>query len=144
MKKNTYLDPELLQEKLSKKLYNHREKLKLTQRSVAYSLGKSESTYQRWEATGKGLTNIFDILKVFRVLDFSVTEIIEILGLPNLKLDEIKNIYSDEDTLKSIKEAGIYSYLRKNCTDIKDITIEKLLDILCEEHHKRYQRKHGC
>lgn len=125
------------QKKLSKQLLDHREKHKLSQCDVADAVGKSRDTYQRWESSGKCLTDIFSLLKVFEVLDFSTTEIIDVLGLPHLTLSEVKEIYQDEDLLKSIKGNGIYSAMRKNCPDIDDFTLQKLLVLFLEECLKR-------
>lgn len=140
-KENVYLEPETFRESLKGQLPKHRENLGLKQKDVAHLIDKPESTYQRWEATGDGLTNIFNILKVFQVLGFSTTEIIKILGLSQLKPSEIGEICTDEGTLKSIKEDGIYLYVRNNRANMDDITIEKLLDALFEERLKRHQRK---
>ena len=130
------------QEKLGKQLLNHRNKLKLSQYDAASAVGKSPDTYQRWEY-GQHLTDIFSLLRVFEVLKFSTTEIIDVLGLPPLTLDEVKATYQDEDTLKSIKENGIYSVMRKKCPDMNDFTLEKLLILFLEEHSKRLESRHG-
>lgn len=132
-----------LQEKLKGQIREHRKKRKLSQLNVANAVGKSVDTYQRWEYTGKGLTNIFILLSVFQTLNFSITEIIDILGLPPLTLSEIKTIYQDEGTLKSIKENGICSAIRENCHHMDDFTLERLLVILLKEHSKRLESRHG-
>lgn len=131
------------QEKLKGLLREYRIKRNLSQFDVANAVGKSLDTYQRWEYTGKGLTNIFILLSVFQTLDFSITEIIDILGLPPLTLSEIKAIYQDEGTLKSIKENGICSAIRENCRHMEDFTWERLLVILLKEHSKRLESRHG-
>ena len=130
------------QKKLKKQLRKHRTKLKLTQLDVANAVGKSLDTYQRWER-GKCLTDIISLLSVFQVLDFSTTEIIDVLGLPPITLSEIKANYQNEDILKCIEENGIYSAMRQKSSDIDDFTLEKLLDFLLEENAKRLKSKHG-
>lgn len=130
------------QEKLKKELKEHREKHNYSQLGVADAVGKSLDTYQRWESSGKYLTNIFTLLSVFHELNFSTTEIIDVLGLPPLTLSEIKAIYQDEDTLENIKENGIYSVMRKKCPDMDDFTLEKLLALFLNEHLKRLENRH--
>lgn len=131
------------QEKLKRQLFEHRTKLKLSQLDVADAVGRSRDTYLRWEKYGQRLTDIFKLLSVFQVLEFSTTEIINVLGLPPLTLSEMKAIYQDEDTLKNIKENGIYSAMRENCPDMEDFILEKLLALLFKEHSKRLERRRG-
>ena len=140
--KNEYFELEF-QKNLKKQLHEHRIKRKLRQLDVANAIGKSLDTYQRWESTGQHLNDIFSLLSVFRVLNFSTTEIIDVLGLPPLTLSEIKGIYQDEDTLKDIKENGICSAIRKNCHHMNDFVLEKLLTILLNEHLKRLAGRNG-
>ena len=125
------------QGRLKNQLPKHRKKLNLSQLRVALSLKKTQSTYQRWEATGENLTNIFALLKVFRILNFSFTEIVEMLELPQPNMDELKEFYQDENIEKTIKEMGLLSYVRNNCINMNDMLIEKLLDILFAERLKR-------
>lgn len=68
------------QEKLKGLLREYRIKRNLSQFDVANAVGKSLDTYQRWEYTGKGLTNIFILLSVFQTLDFSLLTIYTIYG----------------------------------------------------------------
>ena len=89
------------QERLKKELRKHRLKQKLSQKAVADALMVSETTYYRWEKYGQCLTDIFSLLNVFRVLDFSTVEIIDLLGLAPLTLGEIEAVYQDEDILKA-------------------------------------------
>lgn len=125
------------QDRLKDQLFKHRNKLNFSQLKVAVSLEKSQTTYQRWESTGENLTNIFDLLKVFHILNFSFTEIIEMLELPQPNMDELNEFYKDENIEKTIKEMGLTSYVRKNCTGMGDMLIEKLLDILFAERLRR-------
>ena len=104
-------------------------------------VGKSLDTYQRWESSGQRLTDIFSLLNVFQTLEFSTTEIIDVLGLPPLTFSEIKAIYQDEDTLKSIKENGICSAMHKKCSGMDEFTLERLLAILLQEHSKRLESR---
>lgn len=129
------------QERLKKQLLEHRTKRNFSQQGVADAVGKSLYTYQRWENSGQCLTDIFSLLRVFQALDFSTTEIIGVLGLPPLTLSEIKAIYQDEDTLKSIKENGICSAVREKCPDMDDFILERLLAILLKEHSKRLESR---
>ena len=129
------------QDRLRDQLLKHRDKLNFSQVKVAMSLEKSQSTYQRWEATGENLTNIFDLLKVFRILNFSFTEIIKILELPQPNVDELNEFYQDENIEKTIKEMGLTTYVRNNCADMDDMLIEKLLDILFTERLKRHEKR---
>lgn len=139
---NEYLKPGF-QKRLKEQLREHRKKRNLSQLDVANAVGKSLDTYQRWESTGERLTEIYSLLSVFRALDFSTTEIIEVLGLPPLTLGEMKAIYQDEDTLKSIQEKGICSAMRENCRHMDDFTLERLLAVLLNEHSKRLESRHG-
>lgn len=134
---------ETFEKRLREQLRKHRKKINLSQLNVANAVNVSFDTYQRWESTGQHLTNIFTLLSVFRELGFSTTEIIDVLGLPPLTLNEIKAIYQDEDTLKSIKENGICSAMRENCPDMKDFTLERLLAIFFGEHSKRLENRQG-
>ena len=142
MKNNIASFCENYQKKLREQLRKHRIKLELTQMEVANAVGKSIDTYQRWES-GKCLTDIISLLNVFQVLDFSTTEIIDILGLPPLTLCEIKANYQNEDILKNIEENGIYFAIRQKSSDIDDFTLGKLLVLLSEENAKRLKSKHG-
>lgn len=141
--KNEDLEQKLFEKRLKEQLHQHRQKRNITQLDVASMVGVSHDTYQRWESTGQRLTNIFSLLSVFQALHFSTTEIIDVLGLPPLTLNEIKAIYQDEDTLKSIKENGICSAMRENCPDMKDFTLERLLAIFFGEHSKRLENRQG-
>mgnify|MGYP001063505967 CR=1 FL=1 len=129
------------QERLKKELRKHRLKQKLSQKAVADALMVSEATYYRWEKYGQCLTDIFSLLNVFRVLDFSTVEIIDLLGLAPLTLGEIEAVYQDEDILKSIKGNAIYSAMREKCPDIDGFYLRKLLVLLSEENFKRPERK---
>lgn len=140
---NEDLEQQLFEERLKEQLHQHRKKLNLVQAEVADLLCKSVDTYQRWESTGKCLTYIFDILRVFQELKFSTAEIIDVLGLPHLTLNEVKSIYQDEDIVKSIKGNGIYSAMREKCPDIDDCTLEMLLVLLLKERLKRLESRHG-
>lgn len=137
MKKMEYLGKKEIRNRLKEKMLQHRDKLGLKQREVAELLDKDEKTYQRLESTGNGLSDFFDIQNIFRVLEFSTTDIIDVLGFPPLTLNEIKELYQDEETLKSIRENGICSSIRQTCNKMENITIEKLLYILLIEHLKR-------
>lgn len=128
-----------LQTKLKRKLREHRKKQNLTQLQVANALGISLDTYQHWEKPSKPLTNIYDILSVFQVLEFSVTEIMEVLGFPPLTSSEIRAVCQDEDTLKRIQGNTIYSAVRKECPDMDDFTLVKLLVLLSGENLKRVE-----
>lgn len=137
--KNEHFEQEF-PKRLREQLYNHRKKLKLSQSSVANSVGKSPCTYQRWESSGKCLTDIFDLLRVFHALKFSTAEIIDVLGLPALTLSEMESIYQDED-LKGIKGNGIYSVMRNKCPDMDDFTLKKLIILLEKENLKRLENR---
>lgn len=137
MGKETYLDEKAITEQLKVQLREHRKKLGLPQWRVAQQTGNAEKTYQHWESTGEGLSNMFTILKLFQVLGFSTAEIIDVLGLPPLTLNDIGTIWQDEGTLKRIKEDGIYPYVRMNCGTMDCVTIEKLLDVLTAERLRR-------
>lgn len=139
---STNISPEeLFQKRLSRKLFEQREKLRLLQSDVADLIGKSVTTYQRWESTGKCLTNIYDLLKVFEVLKFSTPEIIGLLGLPLPSPDELKGLYPDWTIREKIKKDSICPYVNKNCTDMNNDTIEELLDVLFAERLKRRRHK---
>lgn len=118
-------------------MLKHRTGLKLKQREVAELLGKEEKTYQRLESTGSGLSKFFDILDIFRVLHFSVSDIIYVLELPPLTLSEVEELYQDGEILKSIREKGICSSIRQTCGSMETITIERLLYTLLDEALKR-------
>lgn len=133
MIENNYLKNEEIKKRLTEQMLQHRETLGLRQGKVAELLDKSEKTYQRWESTGDGLSDFFDIQNIFRVLQFSTTEIINLLELPTLTPNEIKELYQDEETLKSIQE----DVIRQKCGKMQSITIEKLLCILLKEYLKR-------
>lgn len=133
---------ELNQKKLKELLRGHRTKQNLRQSDVADAVGKSLDTYQRWESSGQCLTDIYSLLSVFKALDFSTAEIIDVLGLPPLTAGEMEAICQDGDTLKSIKENGIYSVIREKCPDMNDFILEKLLAILFQEHSKRLESRH--
>lgn len=91
MKKMEYLGKKEIRNRLKEKMLQHRDKLGLKQREVAELLDKDEKTYQRLESTGNGLSDFFDIQNIFRVLEFSTTDIIDVLGFPPLTLNEIKS-----------------------------------------------------
>ena len=133
----TQLEEEKIKERLTKTMYKRRKELKLKQREVAGLLGKEEKTYQRLESTGNGLSDFFDILDIFRVLHFSVNDIIYVLELPPLTLREIEELYQDEETLKNIREKGIHSSIRQTCGKMETITIERVLCTLMAEYLKR-------
>lgn len=141
--KTAYVDENEIRRRLTEQLFYHRKKLGLKQIEVAGLLDKAEKTYQCWESTGNHLTNIFDILKVFQVLKFSTVEVIGVLGLPLVPLNEIKDICQDEAISECIKGTGICSYCHKNCCDMNDFTIERLLDILFTERLKRHKPLYG-
>ncbi len=141
--KNTYSKQGLktFQERIREQLSQHRENLKLSQVHVAGLVGKSPSTYQRWESTGTCLTNIHDFQKLFQVLKFSTSDVIELFGLPPLQQEELKTLFPDKNTRKAIEEDGICLYMRKNCANMETSTIEKLLDIVSDERLKRRRYK---
>lgn len=139
-KNKEYFDKEKFREQLRKQLYEHRDNLKITQVNTAMLLGISPTAYQRWESTGHCLTNIYKLLNVFHVLKFSLTEIMKLLELPEPTEEELKEFYADTVVRESVKQEGIINYVRNNCTDMQDIQIEKLLDILFTERLKR--RRH--
>lgn len=130
---------ELNQKKLKELLRGHRTKQNLRQSDVADAVGKSLDTYQRWESSGQCLTDIYSLLNVFRALDCSTAEIIDVLSLPPLRPSEVIDVCQDEDTLKSIKENGIYSVMRKECPGIDNLTLKKLLHLLVGELFKRLE-----
>ena len=93
---NTYYSKRKLQERLGDVLHEHRTALGKTQLTIAKEIGKSGTTYQRWESTGKGLTDIFDILRLFEILNISTGEIIALLGLPPLSQKDMDILYQDD------------------------------------------------
>ncbi len=129
------------QKRLKEQLRKHRNKKNLHYLDVANAIGKSYDTYYRWENTGQHLTDIFSLLSVFRTLDFSTSEIIDVLGLPPLTSCEAKTICQHEDMLESIKENGIYLAMCKKCPDMDDFTWGKLLVLLLEEYLKRLESR---
>ncbi len=137
MSKNSCSENKEIRNRLRNKMVQRREKLKLHQSDVAELLDRSEKTYQRWESDGDGLSNLFTVLNIFRVLQFSLTDILYVLGLPPLTLREIKELYQDEETLKSIRESSINATIRQACGEMETITIEKLLDTLMAAHLRR-------
>ena len=137
---NTYYSKRKLQERLGDVLHEHRTALGKTQLTIAKEIGKSGTTYQRWESTGKGLTDIFDILRLFEILNISTGEIIALLGLPPLSQTDMDLLYQDDAIQNAIKSSGIYRYLRNHCAELDDITVEKLVDIITEERLKRRRR----
>ncbi|MCM1252323.1 MAG: helix-turn-helix domain-containing protein [Clostridium sp.] len=114
------------QKRLHKALLEHRKKKHLTQQNVADKMCISLDTYKRLEH-GKYL-DIFKLLSVFQELDFSAAEIIDVLGLPLL-------------TGQEIKENAIYSTVRENCHDMDNMTLEKLLSIICAERANRLEKQ---
>lgn len=136
MSKNDYSEKKIIMQ-LTERMFQHRKTLGLTQGEVAELLGKTEKTYQRCESAGSGLSNFLDIQKVFKVLQFSTTEVIDLLKLPPLTLKEVEEHYQDEETLKSIRENSICSFLRQTCGKLESTTIEKMLCILLKEYLKR-------
>lgn len=141
MNNNTYYSKRKLQERLGDALRKHRIALGKTQLAIALEIGKSEKTCQRWESTGKGLTDIFDILHLFEVLKIPTGEIVTLLGLPPLSQKDVEILYQDEAIQNEIKSSGIYRYLRDHCAELDDITIEKLVDVITEERLKRRRYK---
>lgn len=132
-----HLEKEKIRNRLTETMFKCRNELKLKQREVAELLGKDEKTYQRLESTGNGLSNFFDILDIFHVLNFSYQDFIYVLELPPLTLSEIEELYQDEEILKSIREKGIHSSIRQICGKMETITIERLLCTLLVEFLKR-------
>lgn len=137
------IENKIILKQLNEQMRQNRKTLGLNQGEVAELLGKSEKTYQRWESSGKGLSNFFDILSIFKVLQFSTTEIINVFGLPPLSPSEAKELCQDEETLKSLQENTIYSFIRQKCDKLEIITIEKLLFILSKEYFKQKGYKWG-
>ena len=137
---NTYYSKRKLQKRLGDALRKHRTALGKTQFAIALEIEKTEKTYQRWESTGKGLTDIFDILRLFEILNISTGEIIALLGLPPLSQKDMDILYQDDAIQNEIKSSGIYRYLRNHCAELDDITVEKLVDIITEERLKRRRR----
>lgn len=136
-------EKETIIKRLIEQMFQHRERLGLTQKQAAELLTTSEKAYQRWESCGNGLSDFFVIQNIFKILEFSTTEIISVLGLPPLTLNEVKELYQDEETLKGIRENTLYSYIRQKCDKLESITIEKLLYILSKEYFKRKGYKWG-
>lgn len=114
------------QKRLHKALFEHRKNKHFTQQVVADKMCISLDTYKRLEH-GKCL-DISRLLSVLQELDFSTAEIIDVLGLPLL-------------TGQEIKENAIYSAVRENCHDMDNMTLEKLLSIICVERAKRLEKK---
>ncbi len=137
MHKDYSLKREEIIRRLTGQMFQHRDTLGLQQKEVAHFLNKSDKTYQRWESTGNGLSDIFDLLTIFRVLQFSTTEIIDVLGLPPLTLNEVKGLYQDEETIRGIRENTVYSFISKECSRMQTNTIEKLLCVLLKEYLKK-------
>lgn len=137
MNEQKYFDLANLEERIKKQLREKRKKSKLTRIDVADRVGKSTETYRRWESQGKRLTCIYDLERVFQVLNFSTTEIIHLLDLPPLTLEEIKTMTETEEELKEVKESGIYFYIKKHCADMGAVTISKLITILLEELERK-------
>lgn len=133
-------DLDAFQRRLKTQLYKHRKALGLKQADVADLIGKSPDTYQRWECTGKHLTDIGSLLDVFQALHFSTGEILGVLGLPPLTLDEIKALYRDEGMLKAVRESGFCPILRESCPDMEDSTLDMLLFLLLGERLKRLEK----
>lgn len=96
-------------------------------------LNVPESTYQRWESDGRGLSNIHNLLAVLKALEFSTPETIRLLGLPGLNMDEVKELCQDVETLERIKEKSVLSYMRDNCCSMSRVTLKKLLITILDE-----------
>lgn len=135
-----HVNEEQISKQLSERFRQQRKKLGYTQSYVASLLGVSDSVYQRWEK-GLCIGNIFNMLAAFQALGFSTADIIEVLSLPPLDVDEIAAVCQDKKACEGIAEEGIYLYMRKNCAGIKDLALEKLLDVLTDERLKRRQYK---
>lgn len=127
---------EQFKQRLREALRQHRKELGLTQVKTAELFHIASSTYERWESD-KSPTCIFSLLDVFRTLKFTTTEVIDLLGLPPLTADELEEISPDEETLKRLKGESIYTYVRRNCKEMTDFTIDKLLILLLDEEHSR-------
>lgn len=127
---------EQFEQRLREALRQHRKALGLGQTRAADLFHVASSTYERWES-GKSLTDIFKLLKVFRTLKFTTTEVIDLLGLPPLTADELEGISPDEETLKLLKGERIYTYVRQNCGEMSDSTINRLLTFLLQEERNR-------
>lgn len=141
-KKTEYLEPEFqekFQKRLKGKIRERRKEKNLTQSAVAQALEVSPDTYQHWEKGSRPLIDIFNMLSVFQVLEFSTAEIVDILGLPPLTSSEIKAVCQDEDMLKSIQGNTIYSVVREKCSSMDGLTLGKLLALLSEENLKRVE-----
>ncbi|GAB6955714.1 helix-turn-helix transcriptional regulator [Mediterraneibacter glycyrrhizinilyticus] len=141
MDEQKYFDLTNLEERIKKQLRENRKKSKLTPVDVADRVGKSTDTYRRWESRGKHLTCIYDLAEVFKALNFTTTEIIHLLDLPPLTFEEIKAMTETEEMLEEVKESGIYFYIKKQCADMKIVTISKLLVILAEELERKIKSR---
>lgn len=137
--KREYLDKEKFEKQLRTKLYAHRRELGLNQLDAGELIGKSRDTYQRWESTGQGLTNIYDISSVFHEFHFSLTEIMELMKLPQPTKEELEGFYSNIVIQGEVNHFDIYRYVSKNCADMDTLTIIRLLYILCKEYVSREQ-----
>lgn len=141
-KKTEYFKPEYqeeFQKRLKGKIREHRKEKNLTQSAVAQALKVSLDTYRHWEKDSRPLTDIFNMLSVFQVLEFSTAEIVDLLGLAPLTSGEIKAACQDEDMLKSIEGNTIYSIVREKCSSMDGLTLGKLLALLSEENLKRVE-----
>lgn len=134
---------EQFQERLKRQIRERRKQKGLRQLDVADKLGISLDTYQHWEKNSQPLTNISDILSVLRVLEFPIAEIIDLLGFPPLTSSEIKDVCQDEETLKRIQGNTIYSAVRKECPNMDDLTLGKLLSLLSDENLNRVKSRQG-
>ncbi len=137
MSKNSCSENKEIRNRLCNTMRERRTELGFSQKEAAHLLDRDEKTYQRWESDGDGLSNLFVVLNIFRVLQFSLTDIIYVLGLPPLTLREIEELYQDEEMLKNIRESSLYSYIKQTRGGMETITIEKLLDTLMAEHLRR-------
>lgn len=142
--KNKYFKQEFqeeVQKRLKEQIRERRIKQNLRQIDVANALGISLDTYQNWEKHDRSLTDIFSILSVLLVLDFSTADIVDVLGLAPLTLREIKNVCQDEDTLKNIQGNTVYSVMREKCPDLDDFTLERVHYLIMGEHLKRLENR---
>lgn len=139
--KKNLIKLETLKKNFRDGILQHRGKLDLTQEQAAELIGKSVKTYERMEQTGDGVFYLYNALKVFQALDFSTLEIIQLLGLPPLKLEDVKKIYQNEDTLKEIEADGIFRYIEKNRASLDQANIARLLNILSEQNLDWYKRR---
>lgn len=138
MAKEYFVNSARIMERLKTEIRERRRDLHLTQAQVGRSLNKSEKGYQRTENEGVGLSDIFKLLEILYLLEFSTSEIINLLELPPLKPSEIKDICQDEDALGSIQENELCCYIGEHCTDMDTATIASLLEILSIENRKRH------